>query len=537
MRRPLSRPSAAAAAALLSLTLLTACSGGAVRSAGTTSGAAAGATFVYAPNLDVVTDWDPATSYSNEITVMQNIYETLTRYDSVTKKVEPLLATSWKQSDGGRTWTFTLREGVTFHDGRAMDAAAAKEAIDRTIGLKGGPAYIWDAVKSIDAPDATTLVFHLKYAAALDLITSAAYGAYIYNTKAGGSTDLKTWVSTGRDAGTGPYRVADWAKGQEVEVKLASFDGYWGGWSGRHYTNVQYRVTQDVTTAWQLLRSGQVSMVQRLNPQLFGEAEKTKGIATTTTPSFQNLMAFYNTRSGPMAQPGVRKAVRDAIDYSGLVSALKGAATPSHGVVPEGLLGFDASISQQQNLGAAKAELAAAGYGPGGKRLTLTMTYAQGDADQQLFATLLSSSLQQLGVTLKAQPLQWDAQWEKSKSGDLSKRQDIFVMYWYPEYADAYSWFVNLYRSSDTPYFNLSYWKNAQADRLIDGLPGQTATDRTGAAQTYKTLQSMVVDQDAVSSALYVQTYQRALSDTVSGYKDNPAYPNVPFVYTLTPGA
>lgn len=528
---------ATAAAVVLSAMSLAACSGGTVRQTSSApSGAAASSTFVYAPNLDVVTDWDPATSYSNEIIVMQNVYETLTRYDVSTKTVQPLLATSWKQSGGGTTWTFTLRGGVTFHDGRPMDAAAAKDAIERTIKLKGGPAYVWDAVKTIDTPDAKTLVFHLKYPTAMDLIASSTYGAYIYDTKAGGSQDLKNWVSTGKDAGTGPYTVANWAKGQEVEVKLAKSNKYWGGWEGAHYANVQYRVTPDLTTAWQLLRSGEVSMVQRLNPQLFHEAETTQGVSTSTTPSFQNLVALYNTAGGPMANLNVRKAVRDAIDYSGLVSALKGAATQAHGVVPEGLLGFDRSITQQQNLAAAKSELAAAGYGPGGKPLTLTMTYAQGDSDQQLFATLLSSSLQQLGVTLKAQPLQWNAQWNKGKSTDPSNRQDIFVMYWYPDYADAYSWFLNLYRSSDAPYFNMAYWKNSKADTLIDGLPAQTATDRSTAQQTYNTLQDMVFNQDAVSSALYVQTYQRAWSSTVKGYKDNPAYPNVPFVYTLQPG-
>ena len=66
-----------------------------------------------------------------------------------------------------------------------MNAAAAKAAIERTIKLKGGPAYIWDAVKTIAAPSPTKLVFRLKYPAPLDIISSSAYAAYIYDTKAG----------------------------------------------------------------------------------------------------------------------------------------------------------------------------------------------------------------------------------------------------------------------------------------------------------------------------------------------------------------
>ncbi|OZB80041.1 MAG: ABC transporter substrate-binding protein, partial [Microbacterium sp. 14-71-5] len=101
--------------ALVALTVVSGCTG---HASSTTS--ASSSTFVYAPNLDVVTDWDPATSYSNEIRVMGNVYETLTRYNTTTKKVEPLLATSWKSSDDGRTWTFTLRDGVKFHSGRTL---------------------------------------------------------------------------------------------------------------------------------------------------------------------------------------------------------------------------------------------------------------------------------------------------------------------------------------------------------------------------------------------------------------------------------
>jgi len=262
--------------------------------------------------------------------------------------------------------------------------------------------------------------------------------------------------------------VSLWDKGRETEVKLAAYDGYWGGWTGTHYKNVEYRVVPEVTTAWQLLQSGEVSMVGRLNPQIFAQAQTTSGVSTSVTSSFQNLLALYNTASGPMADVRVRKAVRDSIDFSGLVSALKGSVVEANGVVPKGLLGFNQNIVQQQKLVEAKALLAAAGYGPDGKKLSLTMTYAEGDADQQLFATLLTSALQQLGVELKATPLQWSAQWDRGKSADTAKRQDIFVMYWYPDYADASTWFINMFHSAEPPFFNLAYWNNAAADKLSD---------------------------------------------------------------------
>ncbi len=122
-----------------------------------------GKTFTYGSHLAVVTDLDPASSYSNEVIAMHNIYESLTRYDSQTGTVMPALATEWSASEDGLTWTFTLRDDVTFHGGRAMDAEAAKAALERTRDLGLGAGYIWGAVDSFEAPDATTLVMNLAW--------------------------------------------------------------------------------------------------------------------------------------------------------------------------------------------------------------------------------------------------------------------------------------------------------------------------------------------------------------------------------------
>ena len=105
----------------------------------TTPSPGANATFTYDVNSQVMIGWDPATGYSNEIIAMNNMYEQLTRYNSQTQQVEPLLATSWTTSSNGLTWTFTLRPGVTFHTGRAMTSTDVKASIDRTIQVNGGP--------------------------------------------------------------------------------------------------------------------------------------------------------------------------------------------------------------------------------------------------------------------------------------------------------------------------------------------------------------------------------------------------------------
>src|SRR5690242_16108218 len=89
---------------------LAGCGGGEVRDTAAASlPTTKDATFVYLDNLDIVTDWDPATSYSNEIVAMQNIYDSLTVYNPNTRRAGPRLAERWQTSPDGRTWTFTLR--------------------------------------------------------------------------------------------------------------------------------------------------------------------------------------------------------------------------------------------------------------------------------------------------------------------------------------------------------------------------------------------------------------------------------------------
>jgi len=489
--------------------------------------------FTYAYASPVMTSWDPATSHDIELLALSNIYEQLTRYNSTTGKVEPLLATSWTASEDGLTWTFKLREGVKFSTGRAMDATAAKEALDRTIKLGGGTAYNWDAVKSIDAPDATTLVFNLRYPAPLDLIASAQYSAYIYDTKAA-SGALAKWFESGHTAGTGPYVVSDYQKGQENELALEANQSYWGGWDGNHYTRVAFRTVPQETTAAQLLESGEVTFVPRLSAPLFASLQGKDGISTPESASFQNILAMLNTASGPLADVQLRRAISQAINYDGIVESMKGALVKSQGAIPEGLLGFTTEVSPTTDVANAKKLLAEAGYGPDGEKLQLSLTYATGDPMLETVVTLLKSDLAAVGVTLDAKPLAWTTQWDLGKSTDVGKRQDIFLYYWWPEYADPYSWFVNLYRSAKPPVFNLSYWSDPAMDKVIDGLQALTATDRDAAEQEYVKLQKTVSDQ-AISPYLGVVVYQRALSSSVGGYVDNPAYTGVVFVHDLEP--
>ena len=133
--------------------------------------------------------------------------------------------------------------------------------------------------------------------------------------------------------------------------------------------------------------------------------------------------------------------------------------------MPAGLLGHFTDLpNYSYDPAKAKALLNQAGYGPGKKKLDLSLTYTQGDTNEQVVATLMKSDLAKLNINLSVQSLAWPTQWAKGKSATASQHQDIFMEYWWPDYADPYSWFINLLYAEKQPYFNLSYYSDPSLD-------------------------------------------------------------------------
>ena len=137
-------------------------------------------------------------------------------------------------------------------------------------------------------------------------------------------------------------------------------------------------------------------------------------------------------------------------------------------------------------------------------------------------------------MNLSVQSLAWPTQWAKGKSSNPAQRQDIFLEYWWPDYPDPYSWFSNLLQTESPPYYNLSYYSNKSMDNMINQVEPLIATDKNAAAQLYKNMQVTIVQQAPLVS-LYNDNYQYAMLSGISGFRVDPAYPNVVFVHDLKP--
>ncbi|HHY94294.1 MAG TPA: ABC transporter substrate-binding protein [Firmicutes bacterium] len=482
---------------------------------------------VYANSSEVMVFWDPSDSFSNEIIAMNTMYETLLRYDSINDKFIPVLATDYSRSADGLEWTFHIRKGVKFHTGNTMDAHAVKYSIERTMQRGKGASFIWDAVKEIDTPDDYTVVFKLKYAAPMDIVVSSGYAAFIFDPQAV-KEHGEDWFAAGHEAGTGPYMLESYDKA--TDLVLTKFPDYWKGWEGKHFDKVVFRQVTEPTTRRQMIEAGDADYANQLPLDQIAELKNNPKVKVVVTPSFQNLLGMLNTEKKPLDNPDVRRALSYAVPYQDIISAVMfGYATQGRGPVPKGLWGHSEEVPQYTyDLEKAKSLLEKAGYGKGG--LKLLLTYTSGDEQERRVAELMKASLAKLGIDLEIRVMNWEQQWDLAKNPDPQKRQDILLFYWWPDYADPYSFLTNLFHSEKEIVFNLCYYKNPAYDKLIEEGHQISGVDRNQAIAKYVEAQKLLVD-DAAALFLYDQQYVRVIASSLQGFADNPAYPHVVWWY------
>ena len=521
---------------------LAACGGGDSGSAGAgSSGGSAGGgapadtkvlyhTYHSAPSITL----DPSTEYSNGIMVLQNVYETLTRYNSETGEVDPVLATSWTKNDDGTVWVFQLRDDVTFHDGTPMTAQQVVSSFKRSMDLGQGGAYIWDAVLesnggSVEATGDYEVTITCGYPCAIDLVVSAGYAAYIMSDSVIEQTT--EWFTEGHDGGSGPYMITQ-ATGDSVV--LQAYEGYRGGWQDNQYRNVMIRDVPESSARRQMMETGECQLSSEFSTtDLAALKEQTDKVYTYQADTFNNIIMFLNTATEPCNNADFRRALAYAFPYEETVNEiLNGNAQQSVGTVPSGLWGHDDSVFQYTcDLDKAKEYLDKSGVNTDG--LTLTVTYMTGYDEYASALQLYQVNLKQLGIGLELRSMEWDQQWAQAQNTAPEDRQDMFVFIWWPDYADPVSWFQSLLHSEDQIVYNLSYLKDPELDAIIEDAVEKTVTDRAAAEADYVKAQQMVAE-NAYLLNLYDQMHTYVIGNSIEGVSENPSYSNAILYYNIT---
>lgn len=346
--------------------------------------------------------WDPVDTFLvNWASVATNIYDGLT-YRGPDAKLVPGLATSWEELDSGKRIRFTLREGVSFHNGEPFNAEAVKFTFDRLMGDEGkkGPQRSnYSAIERVEVIDELTVDFHLNAVDPVLLTKLAGYGAMIVPPqyiKEHGEDHFNT-----HPVGTGPFKFVSYEP--KVGIKLEAYAQHWDG--APKLSNLDYRFISEPSTAVAELQAGRVDLV--IPPTIpIGmiptiESDPNSDIVSTTSPTVYALR--FNTRDGITADERVRQALIYGVDRQAIIdSILGGQAKPIASFQGELSFGYDPEMKPlPYDPGKAMQLLREAGVAPGTK---IQIDIRGNDATFNEVTQAVASYLQIIGLNATIKP-------------------------------------------------------------------------------------------------------------------------------------
>ncbi|MFF4607116.1 ABC transporter substrate-binding protein [Streptomyces sp. NPDC001339] len=346
------------------------------------------------------------------------IFDGLLAHDAGMKLKPALAAGLPKVSDDGTTYTYTLREGVRFSDGKPFTADDVVFTYETILDEKTNNASKaeLDAIDKVEKKDARTVVFHLKYPYApfAERTVLPIVPRHIAEKQDVNSGDFST-----KPVGTGPYILTGWSKGEKLTFKANPT--YWGG--APKVKKFTMAIIKDDDVRATRLRTGELDGAI-LPPNLAatfkaGESGKDgKGLRTVTAKTFD-----YRNVTLPSAHPvtgdrAVRRALDLAVDREAMVKGiLEGAGKPAYGPVPTDSPWFAKGTERPHDLTKAQQILDEAGWKPGqdgirekdGRRASFALWYLSGDTLRQKHALAFASDAKKAGIEVKVQSGTWEA--------------------------------------------------------------------------------------------------------------------------------
>jgi peptide/nickel transport system substrate-binding protein len=271
---------------------------------------------------------DPMVSTQDVVSIVtQHFVETLYTFDSAWKIV-PLLATELPTISGdGKTYTITLRDGITFHDGSTMDSADVVASLNRWLKVATRGKTVVDKVEAITAPDAHTVEIKLSapYAPLLSLLAFSNSAAAVYPEEILGQDQLDKII------GTGPYELVEHKPDQYIQV--AKFDGYVsrdepsdgnGGARQQAVDEIRFVPVPDPNTRVEGLLSGQFDYADGLPVEAYERIASSDVAEPVLLESFGWPVWAINHKAGLLTDLNIRKALQAALPYDDMLFAAFG---------------------------------------------------------------------------------------------------------------------------------------------------------------------------------------------------------------------
>ncbi|TDP60407.1 ABC transporter substrate-binding protein [Roseateles toxinivorans] len=467
-----------------------------------------------------ITSLDPAATFVSANQLAMNLaYEKLVVAEVAdgrpTGRMLGQLAERWETSADGLQWTFFLRPGHRFDDGSEVTAEAVKFSFERTLKLKAPPAQFLFFLRSVGAPAPHEVRFTLRTPVPFFLQVLAVPTASIVNPKvmaqAHGSDLGSRWLAT-HTAGSGPYRVARFEKGQQVMLELNPHADR----QPEYFKEVSFLIVKDDATRAIQLAKGAIDIVDPVSGTVDDWMAAQPGVQVVTGLSPTVSFLHLNNERPLLRDVRVRRAISLAIDRELIGKALySGRTSLLRGVLPAGVPGHDASLPlPRYDPQAARALLREAGVAPG---TPLRFTVVGDGSGASPLALAISSQLEAVGLKVVIERISVAAR-TKIMKGDF----DITTQSINLDFPDPSIIFNFVYNSAMIGGANFPRYRNAVVDKLIT--QADRSLDPTERVDLYQQAQRIVLDE-MPTVVLFQLDWQRAARSDIAGVNYNFSQP------------
>ncbi|WP_144276746.1 ABC transporter substrate-binding protein [Parenemella sanctibonifatiensis] len=494
-------------AAVVAMVLVLSACGGQAEPAGTDP--VDGGTVTVAIESDPAGQFNPHESGTDiSAETLRAVFDSLV-YLTPEGELKPWLATSWEVSEDQLSYTFTLREGVTFHDGEPFDAEAVKANFDHVrdpdtasklaSNLLGGKAY--ESTEVID-PQTVRINLNQPYAPLLTNLSSTYLG-FISPKVLTTASDQLVAGGPGVTVGTGPYVLEQIVAGQEVSfTKNAAYA--WGpegeSQGPSHPDRLVLRVLPEASVRAGALASGDVDIAGHLSPEdalSFAEDDQIN-LTRSESPGLPWTL-FLNNRNGIFTDLQVRQAFQKGINISAAIEAVYagtyqrawsflGANTPEYSDEFEESWPYDPEAANQLLDEAGWTERDAEGYRvKDGQRLSASWSLTQDRDRRGNLAEAFQADLREIGFELKLVPTDTGVFLQQLQSGE---GYDIAAWSYVRTDGDV----LRLHFHSElAPIQNAGWVNDPQLDEWV--IAATRTTDRAERTELYRKVQERALEQ------------------------------------------
>lgn len=435
--------------------------------------------------------------------VFFNIFEGLVKPDSNGDLI-PAVASKYTTSEDGKVYTFTLRDGIKFHDGSLVTVEDIKYSIDKCADTSLGEPLIaaFSNIDSVNILDDKTVEIVLKE-------PNTEFDAELANVTAAIIPQVNTEPDT-NPIGTGAYKYV--SRSPQENIKMTKFDEYWG--EGAKLTDVTFKVCANADSIVMDLEGGSIDMFARVTPSQADELSDKYNVLEGTMNLVQAL--YLNNAEKPFDDVKVRQALCYGVNPQEIMDFVSGGKGTEIGSSMFPAFGkyYTEELKDVYNTDIQKAKqlLTEAGY-PDGFSFTLTVpSNYQQHIDT---AQVLAQQLKTIGVTAKIQLIEWDSWLSDVYAGRNYQATVVGVD------ASSITARALLDRFESTAPNNFINFNNSQYDASLNS--AIASTNETEKIKYYKECEEILA-KDAAN--VYIQDLPEfvALNKKYAGYEFYPLY-------------